>query len=51
MIANPNDLVRGQPGSETSDPATAVKAIDQFRKAAPSGAGGLKSESTRGGSQ
>lgn len=50
MVANPVDLVRGQPGSDTLGPATAVKAIDAYRKAAPSGAGGqnLKSETTGG---
>jgi pilus assembly protein CpaD len=50
MIANPADLVRGQPGAETVDTAAASKAIDVFRRAAPSGGGGtvLKSESTGG---
>lgn len=50
MTANPVDLVRGQPGSNTLGPATAVKAIDAYRKAAPSGGGGqnLKSESAGG---
>lgn len=51
MVANPADLVRGQPGAESSDAAVAVKAIDTYRKAAPTGAGGLKVESTGGGSQ
>lgn len=56
MLAQPEDLVRGQPGAETADPATATKAIQSFRKAAPSGAGGLKasgasSSSSSGGSQ
>ena len=50
MVANPVDLVRGQPGSDTLGPAVAVKAIDAYRKATPSGGGGqnLKSESTGG---
>lgn len=50
MTANAVDLVRGQPGSDTLGPATAVKAIDAYRKASPSGGGGqnLKSESTGG---
>ncbi|WP_448660231.1 CpaD family pilus assembly protein [Sphingomonas sp. CJ99] len=48
MIANPADLVRGQPGSGTTDPANAVKAIDSYRKAPASGAGGIKSEGTGG---
>lgn len=47
MIANPGDLVRGQPGAETVDTAASSKAIDTFRRAAPTGGGGtvLKSES------
>lgn len=51
MVANPGDLVRGQPGADTSDPATAVKAIDSYRKASPSGGGGtvVKSAGTSGG--
>ncbi len=43
MVARPEDLVLGRTGS-TTDPAVSTKAIDSFRKAAPSGAGGaLKS--------
>lgn len=49
MLARPEDLVRGQPGAETSDPAVSFKAIDVMRKATPSGAGGLKIETTKGG--
>ncbi len=48
MVANPADLVRGQPGSGLADPATASKPISTLRAAPPSGAGGLKSESTGG---
>lgn len=48
MIANPEDLVRGQPGTGTSDPATATKAITTLRSATPTGSGGLKSESPGG---
>lgn len=44
MVARPQDLVRGQPGATTADPATAVKAIGTYRKAPPTGATGLKSE-------
>ena len=44
MVANPTDLVRGAPGADTLDPALSSKAIDAYRKAAPTGAGGLKSE-------
>lgn len=50
MVANPVDLVRGQPGSENLDTATATKAIGAYRRAAPSGAGGqtIKPETTGG---
>lgn len=48
MVARPEDLVRGQPNTETADPVTNSKAIDTLRKAQPSGAGGLKSESAGG---
>lgn len=46
MVANPVDLVRGQPGANTLDTATSSKAIDAFRRATLSGSGGqtIKSE-------
>lgn len=46
MVARPEDLVRGQPGADVSDPAVSTKAIEVFRKAPPTGSGGLKAEST-----
>lgn len=49
MVARPEDLVRGQPGAATGDAAVSFKAIDQLRKAPPTGAGGLQAASTRGG--
>lgn len=50
MVANPVDLVRGQGGSAVADQLASAKAIESFRKAAPTGAGGtaVKSESTGG---
>ena len=50
MVANPADLVRGEPGSGTFDPQTSAKAINSLRTATPSGGGGtvVKSESTGG---
>jgi len=42
MVANPMDLVRGQSAGALTDTASATKAIDSFRKAVPTGAGGLK---------
>ena len=41
MVADPLDLVRGQPGTETFDATTSGKAIDAYRKAAPTGKSGL----------
>lgn len=41
MIANPADLVRGTAGNETNDAAVSFKAIDTYRKKAPTGAAAL----------
>lgn len=49
MVADPNDLVLGQSGSGTSDPATATRAIRTHRNAQPTGAGGLQDVRTSGG--
>lgn len=49
MIANPNDLVLGQDGTISGDPATASKAVKQYRDARPTGADGLSQVSTKGG--
>jgi pilus assembly protein CpaD len=46
MVANPADLVRGQPGAGDNDNISSGKAIDTYRKAPTTGNGGLKSEST-----
>ena len=46
MIANPADLVRGAPGTETTDAALSYKAIESYRKKAPTGATGLTAAST-----
>jgi pilus assembly protein CpaD len=53
MVANPGDLVRGQVGRAITDQATSNRAIDIYRKAIPTGNGGitLMSESTGGGSK
>ncbi len=50
MVANPADLIRGEPGAERYDAAQGTKAIETYRKAAPTGAGGtvVKAESARG---
>lgn len=51
MVADPSDLVRGEPGSGTADPATSYRAIDAYRKAAPTGGGGvtMKTDSASSG--
>ncbi|MEO1167366.1 MAG: CpaD family pilus assembly protein [Pseudomonadota bacterium] len=50
MVANPEDLVRGQRGDGTIDPRTTSRAIDSYREATPTGAGnGLQQETTTGG--
>lgn len=49
MVANPEDLIHGQEGSGVGDARTATKAVDTYRKATPTGSGGLKDISTKGG--
>lgn len=53
MVANPEDLVRGQPGSDTVDASGSNKAIKTYREAEPTGTQGLKQNSTQssGGGQ
>lgn len=53
MVADPTDLVRGEPGSGTTDVLSSDKAVGALRRAAPTGAGGtsVKAESTGGGSK
>lgn len=46
MIANPDDLVRGQAGSSSVDAATATKAIKVYRDATPTGSKGLEQTKT-----
>lgn len=50
MVANPADLVRGQPGEQQFSTMTGSKAVNALRAAPPSGAGGTKllNESTGG---
>ncbi len=50
MVANPMDLVRGQPGDDTVDTMQSSRAVGAYRKATPTGGGGqtIKSESTGG---
>ena len=48
MVANPQDLVFGQEGSGVGDNRTAIKALDSYRKAVPTGTTGLKDINTKG---
>jgi pilus assembly protein CpaD len=49
MIADPNDLVWGREGSGFDNGDTAARAIQSYRKTVPTGEGGLKEVSTKGG--
>lgn len=49
MVANPIDLVRGQPGAHAVDPALSTKAIEAYRKAVPTGGGGQNLKTEAGG--
>jgi pilus assembly protein CpaD len=51
MIADPNDLVLGQAGSVSGDPATSSRAIRTYRTAPQSGTRGLTPTPTTGGRQ
>ena len=48
MVANPQDLVSGREGSGVGDTLTASKAVEQYRRAIPTGQQGLKDISTKG---
>ena len=48
MIANPEDLIRGQTGDSGTDGRSSSKAIKAFRELTPTGAGALKTETTKG---
>ena len=51
MVANPQDLVHGREGSGLGDSRTATKAVDYYRKTAPTGTNGLKDVTTSKGSK
>lgn len=51
MVANPQDLVHGREGSGVTDTVTSTKAVDSYRKAVPTGQGGLQDISTKGTSR
>ena len=47
MVANPEDLIHGREGSGVVDARSSAKAVDTYRKANPTGAGGLQAISTK----
>ena len=49
MVANKEDLVRGEPGSATTSTQRSDSAIKQHREAPPTGVNGLKQSSTQQG--
>ena len=49
MVANPEDLIRGQTHTGETVVSTSNKAIDSYRDQAPSGEGGLAASDTGGG--
>lgn len=48
MIANPEDLIKGQEGSGETIVSTSNKAIDSYRNQTPTGEGGLAAPATGG---
>ena len=49
MVADPQDLVWGRDPGSASDAYAATRAIQSYRKATPTGEGGLKDVSSKGG--
>lgn len=49
MVANPEDLVHGRDGGGVGDAQTASKAVEVYRKTAPTGAKGLENVNTKSG--
>ena len=49
MIANPEDLVHGRDGGGVGDAQTATRAVEVYRKTAPTGSKGLQSINTKSG--
>ena len=48
MVANPEDLLEGQKGTGETVVATGTRAIQTYREAAPTGAGGLQDANSGG---
>lgn len=47
MVANPEDLIHGRESGGIGNTDTATKAVDTYRKKAPTGSGGLQAVSTK----
>jgi pilus assembly protein CpaD len=47
MVANPEDLFHGRSSGAVGDAATSAKAVDSYRRAAPTGEQGLQDISTK----
>lgn len=48
MIADPVDLIHGREGTGVGDPTAVSKAVELYRKTAPTGSKGLQSINTKG---
>ena len=48
MIANPEDLLQGQTGTGETVVSTGTRAIQSYREAEPTGAGGLQNANAGG---
>ena len=49
MVANPEDLIHGRDGGGVGDAQTATRAVEVYRKTAPTGSKGLQSINTKSG--
>ncbi len=49
MVANPEHLIKGDAGMGDTVVMSSTKAIESYRTTAPTGAGGLKASSSKGG--
>lgn len=47
MVADPVDLIHGREGTGVGDNATAARAVDMYRKTAPTGSKGLQAVTTK----
>jgi pilus assembly protein CpaD len=50
MVANPEHLIKGDAGTGDTVVMSSNKAIESYRSTAPTGSGGIKETSSKGGS-